>query len=365
MKKIKFVIFSNVIGGCELYVIRLAKEYHLNNYDVELLLPNIAQLENIISAIRKENLDYKVLKYDFSNDSFSNYGDSLKKIFYLISYLTKNKKDIFHLNIPFPTVGFIYQLMTALFIKKSFFVFHCIPDSLKINLFRKFIYNNLIFKRVKVIIQNDIKKKQLSKIARLKERNINIIPNGIVLEEYDRKHNFISKNKIKLIYVGRLDYNKGIMLLLNTLLQFPKDRYTLDIYGEGNLFNEVSEFILFNKLGDVISQKSFEINIKCVYKEYDMLILPSLNESFPTVVLEAMASGILVALNKYDGANELIFHKKNGFLFDVHNSNTLCDIIDFIINDEKEVQNILNNSLYTAQRYSIKNVFVQTKALYK
>jgi glycosyltransferase involved in cell wall biosynthesis len=55
-------------------------------------------------------------------------------------------------------------------------------------------------------------------------------------------------------------------------------------------------------------------NVAGLMKACDMLVLPSLWEGLPNVVLEAMAAGLPVVATAVDGTREVIEHGKNGLL---------------------------------------------------
>jgi glycosyltransferase involved in cell wall biosynthesis len=56
--------------------------------------------------------------------------------------------------------------------------------------------------------------------------------------------------------------------------------------------------------------------LKCWLKKAGLLILPSIEDNCPMVILEAMAAGVAVAASKIGGILDLIDDGRTGYLFD-------------------------------------------------
>jgi glycosyltransferase involved in cell wall biosynthesis len=73
-----------------------------------------------------------------------------------------------------------------------------------------------------------------------------------------------------------------------------------------------------------VSFAGFRENVESVYAASDVVVQPSLEpDAFPTVILEAMASGCVVIASDSGGAREVLVDGKNGFLIPPGNSNAL------------------------------------------
>src|SRR5574344_2179080 len=84
----------------------------------------------------------------------------------------------------------------------------------------------------------------------------------------------------------------------------------------------------------------------------DIFILPSVNETFGLVYLEAMASGCITIGTKDDGIDGIIKNGENGFLI-FPNVNEIKNIINHIRNiDKNELKLLQENSFRTIQNYT-------------
>jgi glycosyltransferase involved in cell wall biosynthesis len=63
----------------------------------------------------------------------------------------------------------------------------------------------------------------------------------------------------------------------------------------------------------------------------DMLVLPSLSEGLPNVVLESMAAGKAVVAANVGGVAEIVEHRRNGLLFPAEDEAALSTAISEIL----------------------------------
>lgn len=144
-----------------------------------------------------------------------------------------------------------------------------------------------------------------------------------------------------ILFVGVLTKIKGTEYLIETVNQIKsKIQIKLVIVGEGpekiNLENQVKKL----NLGDVVEFKgrlSLE-QVKEIMKSCYCLVLPSLSEGLPRVVLEAMAMAKPVVACRVGGIPEIVRHKETGFLTEPKNSQDLADKIFALLSDEKMAQ---------------------------
>lgn len=139
------------------------------------------------------------------------------------------------------------------------------------------------------------------KVSRLIEKKSIVVPNGV--DDYWLKLNIKPKIKvdssINLLFVGRIDANKN---LENTIkaAKWIKDqgmKCNLTIVGDGPLKYELekkykSDFVHFK--GSIHENEV----LKKYYYESDILVVPSFNETFGLVYIEAMCCGTPVIYSK-------------------------------------------------------------------
>jgi glycosyltransferase involved in cell wall biosynthesis len=119
----------------------------------------------------------------------------------------------------------------------------------------------------------------------------------------------ITEYQKRFIFVGRLSKVKNLEILI-TIFNKLKD-YKLTIIGTGEdeqyLKNISNENIIFK--GSIKNEE-----IKNIYKENDIFILPSVSEPWGLVVEEALYFGLPVIVSQNCGAVELVENERNGYI---------------------------------------------------
>jgi glycosyltransferase involved in cell wall biosynthesis len=129
-----------------------------------------------------------------------------------------------------------------------------------------------------------------------------------------------ASDTVKIAFVGRIDINKGIHVLIDALRLLPEQRVTLDIFGspqsDANL--AYRDDLVRRATGD--SRISFKGSLPSHevmhrLKGYDFLAVPSQwMETGPLVILEAFAAGIPIIGSRLGGVANLVQDEVNGLL---------------------------------------------------
>ena len=159
----------------------------------------------------------------------------------------------------------------------------------------------------------------------------------------------------RILFVGRVVELKGLDLLFKALTLL-KDSFQLRIVGDG----DESDVLRLKQLSEDY-HISDSINW-CGYKggkdlleEYQnasVFVLPTKNDCFGLVLLEAMASGVPVVSSKYaDGVYDIIKDGVNGRIVDPYNSDELAGAISGYLNNTQDMR-IGNEELINKFRYN-------------
>ena len=154
-----------------------------------------------------------------------------------------------------------------------------------------------------------------------------------------------NKSKLHLLAVGRLHYQKGFDVLLNSLA-IVKDRMSFEIIivGAGGEELKLKEQAHNLGLDDCIQWVGAKVNPFPYYGWSDIVIVPSRYEGFPNVPLEAMACGrAVICSDCKTGPKELTNNGRYGKLVPVGDVQTLAKTINDLGNNTEEL-NLLGKS---------------------
>lgn len=181
--------------------------------------------------------------------------------------------------------------------------------------------------------------------------NVSVIPNF-------RQHSPAKSSPLSaksVIAVGRLERQKGYnrMIRIWRKVNDIHPDWTLHIYGEGTLHNELMRTIEELHLSDSVFIHPPTKNIEAEYLKNSVFILTSLYEGWPLVLIEAMAAGLPVV--SYDcplGPSEIIQNGYNGFIVKDGDADTFVSSICRIIEDERLRHTMGQNALQSAAAYT-------------
>jgi glycosyltransferase involved in cell wall biosynthesis len=125
------------------------------------------------------------------------------------------------------------------------------------------------------------------------------IPNGVEIP--DEVTHVDGAGRLRMLFLGRLDPKKGIenlLLACQRLLSDPGFDWSLTVAGSGAPDYEASLRALAERVG-VSSRTTFTGSVESeakerVFREADVLVMPSHTENFGMVIVEALARGVPV-----------------------------------------------------------------------
>lgn len=120
----------------------------------------------------------------------------------------------------------------------------------------------------------------------------------------------------KIVYAGRLCEQKQTDLLLNLAKMLEKDGIHIDIYGsKDDIYCRQIKFDQrVDKLSNVFYHGSFNDFSALPLQRFDLLILPTLHEGMPNIVLESVKANLFVVAGNVGSIPEIINSGVNGIL---------------------------------------------------
>src|SRR6266511_2040211 len=170
---------------------------------------------------------------------------------------------------------------------------------------------------------------------------IHRIYNGLDLAEFGRA-DFSSAPPL-IIAVGRLIPKKGFgdLIRVCALLAERGKSFRCEIIGSGPLENDLRAQIEEVRLTDrvLLSGTKPQHQLRQRLAKANLFVLPSVIDSgggmdnLPTVIMEAMATGLPVVSTNTGGIPEMVIENETGFLVQPGDTAAMADAIETVIND--------------------------------
>lgn len=164
------------------------------------------------------------------------------------------------------------------------------------------------------------------------------VPNGVELERF-KPIDRLPNPKIKILFIGRLIYRKGLQRVVAALpkvRELAKKPFEVEVVGTGAARPMLAE--MADKLGVTDLIKYVGIvpydQLEKSYQYADMFVLTSLSEGMPSVILEAMGCGLPIVASNVGGNNEIVEDGGNGYLIEGADTDFLAQRLAALINDD-------------------------------
>lgn len=192
-----------------------------------------------------------------------------------------------------------------------------------------------------IFVANATKKKFLEKFPMFKDK-CRVIKNTINSNEIKRKSkvkigNIVNDDVIKFVSVGRVNPEKAferIVKVSNKILKQKNIKYKWYIIGDGIEKYKIDMLISQYNLNDTVILLGAMANPYPIIAACDCLVLTSLSESQPMVMLESLVLGVPIITTKFASAVEIAQGAEHTYICDNSIEGIEKAIIDFVSKEE-------------------------------
>lgn len=150
----------------------------------------------------------------------------------------------------------------------------------------------------------------------------------------------LARNATRVLFVGGLnkgDAHKGLVDVVHAVADLARSRshLTLDVVGEGSERGAFDTLATCLGIGDRVRFRGRLTGEELVdaYRGAAMLVLPTTNDSFPLVLLEAMACGLPVVSTAVGDIGKLIDHGRTGYIVPTDSRGVLAQRVGELFDD--------------------------------
>ena len=162
-----------------------------------------------------------------------------------------------------------------------------------------------------------------------------------------------STQKLKLLFAGRLESAKGVLVLLEAMkiLDDKNIAVNLDILGDGTLLNQcktlsnqLQKSVNIQLLGTLPYSKEFFL----LLQEYHAVVVPNLSNEQPRIVYDAYSQAVPVLASNTDGLRDCIQNHTTGVIANSNDPVALADLIEWSAQNLSALQTMGKASLQQA-----------------
>ena len=240
-----------------------------------------------------------------------------------------------------------------------------------------FLNEKLIWKRFNKIIavSSDIERTLLT--SGLRRKQVALVRNGLDLDSFSQNipetPNILpivdyDIRKTTFAVVGRLYPDKGHILFIEAFYEIYKENTEIQalIVGDGPHRDAICQRIRDFDLDKKIHMLGVRDDMKELYRNIDCLVIASLREGLPYVLLEAMAMNVNVLATEVGEIPKILSNKVNGLLIEAGKVDTLVQGMKHYLNSPPETRELWKKSAKSIvlNEYSAEKMSRVTESIY-
>ena len=337
-----FDCYSNPLKetGCEII------NWKLNRNSINPLLEifSILDLINIYLKIKPEIAHHFTIKACLYG-TIAGRIVGLRKIFNAITGLG-------HVFLAKKTNAFIYKTVMVYIYRKVF-------NHKSSNLIFQNLEDKKFFQSLKIITKN---------------KSFLIRGSGVDVNYYKRKKEIKKidlKKTIKIFFPSRIIKEKGIIELLEACQSLIDDNVDLFLYIPSDLSFHNRSFLSKKEIDKLKNKSWIKLlgqlsDLKPIYENSDIVILPSWREGLSMALLEASSMECSIITTNVPGCNDIVEHGESGLIVPPHDPVSIKLAILFLINNPEISEKFGNNArVSTIKNFNSEIVISQTMSLYE
>jgi glycosyltransferase involved in cell wall biosynthesis len=326
-----------IVGGEEIYVRALALE--LRNYDIMSEVITLCDTRKWESSkrLKRKTLDNLPVTVWPSYPTWK--LSLLTEVHYLPFPLAQLRRylkefDLLH----FHDEGDLSLPLSASRIKKPRII-SCHSLAYTVNFYFEHTLARRLFTSCADLFHvfSTVDEKNLMRLGVQKNR-VRIIPSGIDVASFNCKEK-LTRDKVRIVTLGRLQRTKGIIVLLKAFNLLRKNCQNVELLIGGKVWEPeyYRELVEYRKAANLeeVRFTGFVNDSASFLLQADIFVLPSLEETFGGVNMEAMAACLPIVASSVGGIPEYVIDNQTGFLVPPGDPIMLAKKLEILVADAK------------------------------
>jgi glycogen(starch) synthase len=386
--KIAFVTFEYppfVEGGAGIYATNLTEELANLGHEVHVIAPKLTGSKEyeVINGVRIHRIDFINKKYlsEFSFwISLSMRFRTIEKEVGNFDILHGNQRSDFLLkNTIYPHVVAVHSLVSTNVEAEKPKLTKRMVERGENNFIFQFVEKCVLNRADLLIANSQYTKKSMLCTYGFQESKIKVIYPGVsinhqfetTLDEVRilRSRLNVEDNSV-ILFVGRLVPRKGLHFLLRAfkILRERNAKAKLVVVGDGPERERYFNRVRCMALGKDVIFTGFvdKMTLEKIYALSDVVAIPSVNEPFGIVILEAMLSRKPIVASNSGAIPEILHDNVNGRLIDPNDAFRFAEAMELYLNDRELSERVgISNHRKVVENFTWARTAKQTQEAYK
>ncbi len=220
------------------------------------------------------------------------------------------------------------------------------------------------------VVCTSTQEKEHAQTLGIPARKLAVIRNGIDAKGFEpatdlRAELGLAPEKLLVGFVGRLEYQKGVDVLLRAarmaLDSYPALHFA--IIGSGSLEDDLKSRAFLMGLKDNVSWLGGRKARAC-FQSFDLLAMPSRYEGMPYTLLEALHCGVPVVCSDFGGVSDTIRDRVNGMIFPMEDAATFATRLVELAKDPALRAGLSASASNMSRHFTVERMCAELEALY-
>lgn len=187
-------------------------------------------------------------------------------------------------------------------------------------------------------------------------KKVRTVYNGIVGSPRfnSEAQRFASMSSPSIVAVGMVSHRKGSDLLVEAFDAIGVDFPAVDLYFVGNChWPELVSMVKSGTMSTRVHFEGFSSDPRSYMKPETILVLPSRQDPFPLVLLEAREMGVAIVGSDADGIPEALEFGEAGLLFKSGDAQGLADCLRQLLSDDELREQLASRTQRNLEPFSV------------